>query len=164
MNTRLEAILNQSNPFQNITFHFFKILLNTSWFQKWSPPFWFFHQNVCISHITMHAACHAHLSCFDLITLIFGKAKLITRVVRQLTTANMRCGYEVTGMILLQACQYTYSLLRRVTFKVLTFSSYALSPVMLPLLETFLELLSQNSSQCHHHIFLDVNILKSLSL
>jgi hypothetical protein len=31
----------------------------------------------------------------------------------------MRCGYEVPGMILLQAYLYTYSLLTRVTFKVL---------------------------------------------
>jgi len=63
------------------------------------------------------------------------------------------CGYEVAGMILLQAYLYTYSLLRGVTFEVLPFSSYALSPRMLPLLETFLELLLWNSIQCHHHIF-----------
>jgi hypothetical protein len=36
--------------------------------------------------------------------------------------------YDVPGMILL----YTYSLLRGVTFEVLPFDSYALSPMMLP--------------------------------
>jgi hypothetical protein len=43
-------------------------------------------------------------------------------------------------MILLQAYPYTHSLLRGVTSEVLPMSSYALSPTMLPLLETFLEL------------------------
>jgi hypothetical protein len=52
----------------------------------------------------------------------------------------MRCGYEVPGMGLLQAYPYTYSLLRGVIFEVLPLSSYALSRMMLPLLETFLEL------------------------
>jgi hypothetical protein len=50
-----------------------------------------------------------------------------------------RCGYEVPGMILLQASVPLY--LQR-TFEVLPLSSYALSPTMLPLLETFLKLLS----------------------
>jgi len=53
----------------------------------------------------------------------------------------MRCGDEVPGMILLQACLYTYSSLRVVTFEVLPLNSYAPSPTMLPLLEIFLELL-----------------------
>jgi len=44
----------------------------------------------------------------------------------------MRCGYEVPGMILLQAFLYTYSLLRGFTFEELPLSSYALSPLMLP--------------------------------
>jgi hypothetical protein len=52
----------------------------------------------------------------------------------------MRCGYEVPGMILLQAYLYTYSLLIDVTFEVCLLSSYALSQTMLLLLETFLEL------------------------
>jgi hypothetical protein len=47
----------------------------------------------------------------------------------------MRCGCEVPWMILLRVCLYTLS------FKVLTLSTYALSPVMLALLEPFLELL-----------------------
>jgi hypothetical protein len=52
------------------------------------------------------------------------------------------CGYEISGMILLQASYlYFYSLLRGVTFEVLPLSRYVLSPAMLPLLETFLELL-----------------------
>jgi len=38
-------------------------------------------------------------------------------------------------------------LLRGVTFQVLRLRSYALSPTMLPLLETFLELLLWNSFQ-----------------
>jgi hypothetical protein len=70
-------------------------------------------------------------------------------------------------MILLQAYLYThtYTLLRGVTFRVLPLSSYALSPTMLPLVETFLELLLWKSFQCHCHISLDVfNILKSSSL
>jgi len=51
----------------------------------------------------------------------------------------MKCSYKVSGIILLQALYlYTFSLLRRVTFEVLPFSSYASSPTMLLLLETFL--------------------------
>jgi hypothetical protein len=45
---------------------------------------------------------------------------------------------EVPRMILLQAHLHTYSLLGGVTFEVLSFSSYALSLKMLPLVETFL--------------------------
>jgi len=71
----------------------------------------------------------------------------------------------IPRMILLQACLFTYSLLRGVTFTVCPLSSHALSTMMLPLLETFLELLLWNSFQCCHHIFLDVfSILKSSSL
>jgi hypothetical protein len=44
---------------------------------------------------------------------------------------NTWCGYEVPGIILLPVYLYTCSLLRGVTFKVLPFSSYALSPTML---------------------------------
>jgi hypothetical protein len=58
-----------------------------------------------------------------------------------------------------------YSVLRGVSFEVLPLSSYALSPRMLPLLETFLELLLWNITQCHRHISFDVfNIMKSSSL
>jgi hypothetical protein len=56
-------------------------------------------------------------------------------------------------MILWQSYLYIYSMLRGVTFEVLPLSSYALTPTMLPLLETFLELLLWNSLQCCHHIF-----------
>jgi hypothetical protein len=52
-----------------------------------------------------------------------------------------RCYYEVPGMILLQAYLYAYTLLRGVTFEVLPLNSHALSPSMLPLLETFSGLL-----------------------
>jgi len=41
----------------------------------------------------------------------------------------------------------------KVNFEVLSLSSYALGPMMLPLLETFLELVLWNSFQCHHHVF-----------
>jgi len=59
-----------------------------------------------------------------------------------------------TEKISLQAYPYTYSLLREITFKVYPLSNYALlSPIMLPLLETFLELLLWNSLQCCHHMF-----------
>jgi hypothetical protein len=70
-----------------------------------------------------------------------------------------RYGYEVPGMTLMQAHLYTFSLLRGITFKVLPFSSYTLSPKMLPLLETFLKLLLWKFLVPWH--FLDVfNILK----
>jgi hypothetical protein len=49
----------------------------------------------------------------------------------------MKCDHEAPGMILLQEYPYTYSLLKGVTFNMLLLSSYALSPMMLPLLETF---------------------------
>jgi len=66
----------------------------------------------------------------------------------------MTSGYEVPGMVLLQAYLYMHCLLIEVTFKVPLLSSCALSPLMLPLLETFLELLLWNSFQCHHFLFL----------
>jgi len=50
----------------------------------------------------------------------------------------MRCGYEVPGVILLQASYlHTYSILRWVTTEVLPLSSYVLSPIMLPLWKNF---------------------------
>jgi len=69
-------------------------------------------------------------------------------------------------MILLQASYlYTHSLLRGVTFEVPPFSSYALSPTMLPRYGNILEFMLWNSFQCRRHIFFDVfNILKSSSL
>jgi hypothetical protein len=74
-----------------------------------------------------------------------------TSAVKQRLT-NARCVCEVPGLILLQAYLYTYSLLRGVTFSVLSLSTYALRPTMLPLLETFLELLLWNSFQFRRHI------------
>jgi len=69
--------------------------------------------------------------------------------------AYTRSGYEVAGMdfIATYLNMYTYSLLRGVSFKVLPLSSYAFSPMRLPLLETLLELLLWNSFKCHCHIF-----------
>jgi len=63
------------------------------------------------------------------------------------------CGYEVSGMVLLQAHLYIHSLNERVTFEVLPLSSCALSPTMLLLLETFLEPLLWNSFRFQCHIF-----------
>jgi len=64
------------------------------------------------------------------------------------------CGYDVPGVVLLQASYlYAYSLLRDVIFEVLLLSSYVLNPVMLPLLETFFEFLLWNIFQYHSHIF-----------
>jgi len=57
---------------------------------------------------------------------------------------------------------YTYSLLRGVTFKILPLSSYILSLMMLPLLETFLELLLWNSYQCYYHIICMSSIPRNL--
>jgi len=63
------------------------------------------------------------------------------------------CSYEVPGIILLQAYLYTYSLPTGVTFEVTPFRGYEINPAMLPLLETFWELLLWNSFQCRRHIF-----------
>jgi hypothetical protein len=77
----------------------------------------------------------------------------------------MRCGYEFAGMTLFQAYLYTYSLLRGVTFDVLSLHSYALSPMILPPLAKFLEFLLWNIFQCFRHISLNVfSILKSASV
>jgi hypothetical protein len=79
-----------------------------------------------------------------------------------------KCVHEVPGMILLQVYLYTHSLLRGVNFEVLPLGSHALSPTMLSLLGTFVELLIWNSFQCRRHIFWGggdfFNILKSSSL
>jgi len=76
-------------------------------------------------------------------------------------TSDTLNSYKVPGIILLQAYIYTYSLLRGATLEVLPLTSYALSPMMLLLLETFLELLLWNSFQRRHIFFI---ILKSSSL
>jgi len=54
---------------------------------------------------------------------------------------DMNCCDEFPGMILSKEYLYACILLIGVTFEVLPFSSYVFSPTMLPLLETFLELL-----------------------
>jgi hypothetical protein len=59
------------------------------------------------------------------------------RLARTRPEEYMRGDYEVPGINLLQAYLYIYSLQRGVTFQVLPLSSCALSPTMLPLLETF---------------------------
>jgi len=75
-----------------------------------------------------------------------------------------RCGYEVSGMILLQAYLYTYSLLRGVNYEVLPLRTYVLSPMMLSLLETFLELQLWNSFHCCCYIFLCLKYPEILAL
>jgi hypothetical protein len=66
------------------------------------------------------------------------------------------CGYDVSGIILLQSIP----VLRGITLEVLPLSNYALNP----LLETVLELLLWNNFQWRY-AFLDVfNIVKSSSL
>jgi len=57
-----------------------------------------------------------------------------------------------------------FTLLRGVTFKEHPLINYALSPTMLPLLETFLNTLLWNSFQCHCPFSFVFGILKSLSL
>jgi hypothetical protein len=49
---------------------------------------------------------------------------------------DAKCGYEVPGVILVQVCLCTYSLLRGSTFDVLLLRSYILSLPMLLILET----------------------------
>jgi hypothetical protein len=86
---------------------------------------------------------------------IIGQLLLTLAYDREISTCSVqytRPGYEVTGIMSLQLHLYTYNILRGVTLQVLPFSSYALSPTMLPLLETFLELLLWNSFHCRHHI------------
>jgi len=73
--------------------------------------------------------------------------------VSQIKFACMGYGYEVLGIILLQVYSYIYSLLGGVTTGVLPLSNYALGPMMLPLLGTFLELLLWNSFHCCHYFF-----------
>jgi hypothetical protein len=51
---------------------------------------------------------------------------------------NVKCGYAIPGMILLQVYLYTFSLWRGVAFEALPLSNYAFSPMILPLLGTFL--------------------------
>jgi len=82
------------------------------------------------------------------------------------SSPSRRCGYEVTGMIsffLQDSYLYTYSLQRGVTFKVLPLSSYVLSSTMLPLLETFMELLLWKSFLCRRHVSLNVFIVLKFS-
>jgi hypothetical protein len=91
--------------------------------------------------------------------------KVLTKIFilpRSINGQYTRCGNEATGMILLQAHLYKNGLLRGVTFEVLPLSSYALSPVMLSLLETFLELLLWNSLRYHCHFYWMSSISRNL--
>ena len=55
--------------------------------------------------------------------------------------------------------------MKGLTFKVVLFSGYTLSPAMLPLLEMSVEILCPNTFMPYHHILLNVyDIPKTLSL
>jgi hypothetical protein len=90
-----------------------------------------------------HPVCHFHTSLLvPPFVCISSVVILILSLSWLFCHKHTRCGYEVTGIILLQASHlYTHSLLRGVAFKVLPLSSYRYSPTVLPLLETFLEIL-----------------------
>lgn len=60
----------------------------------------------------------------------------------------MRCIYHVPRIILLQIFLYTYNFVSGATFNIMNLSSHTLSPVILPLLETFKDLFYQNNLQC----------------
>jgi hypothetical protein len=77
---------------------------------------------------------------------------------------SIRCGYEVPGMILLNAYLCTYSILRGVSFEVLPLRGYTLRSTKLPLLKTFLELLLWYSFQCCYHIFFMSSVSRNLHL
>jgi len=78
---------------------------------------------------------------------------------------HTRFSYELPKMILLKAHLSTHSLLRGVIFEVFPFRSYAISPAMLPLLETFLGLLSGIPFNAVNTFFMYVfSILKSTFL
>jgi hypothetical protein len=123
--------------------------------------------STCKVHINTRAAVSLENSseslftALDCVAVVLSSSWYICKVSQFLGTG---CGYEVSGMMLLQALYlytYTYTFLRGVTFKVLPLSRYALGSTTLPLLETFLDLLL-NIFQCCRQMFLDVfNILKS---
>jgi hypothetical protein len=64
------------------------------------------------------------------------------------------CPWSFWNDFIISICVYL-QITEGVTFEVLPLSSCALSLTMLPLLETFLELLLWNSFQCCHHIFFE---------
>jgi len=79
---------------------------------------------------------------FELQVMWCAESMKRTLIILYVCLTNTSCGCEVPRMILLQASyRYTYRFLKGVTFKVLPLSTYALIPMMLQLLETFLELL-----------------------
>jgi hypothetical protein len=96
--------------------------------------------SVTVPRYVMHVSCIAHFVPLNSVHLSepFFQTYEIYICVCVCMYECMRHGYKVPGMILLQASYlYTYSLFRGVSFEVLPFSSYALSPTMLLLLETF---------------------------
>jgi hypothetical protein len=69
---------------------------------------------------------------------------------------NSRHGYSVPGITLLQILLFTYSLLEVITITAGSLKSYTLNPVVLPQVETFMELLFRDNLQCCHHRPLNV--------
>jgi len=67
-------------------------------------------------------------------------------------------------MILLQSYLYTYSLLSGVNFQVISLSTYALSIMMLPMVETFFRTPVAELSLSPSHFLNVFNILKSSPL
>jgi hypothetical protein len=113
--------------------------LNSPWFLKVRSP-----QE---SHIHLSKKIMAMILPADRRTLEFLWPWRISVVLPPVGVPGscVRCGCEVPVIILLLvAYLYIYSLLRGVTFQVLSLSSYTLSTVILSLLETFLELLLWN--------------------
>jgi len=92
----------------------------------------------------MQLQCYCFLVCRNITAKVTYFSK---------TYYHTRCSYGVPGMSLLQAYQYTYNLLRGGHLQSTPLSSYTLSPMMLPLLETFPELLLWNSVQSRCNFF-----------
>lgn len=66
-------------------------------------------------------------------------------------------------MTSLQILLYTYSLMKRTSFRAVSFNGHTISQTVLPLLETFTQCLYQNSLQSCHHIFSNIpDMLKCL--
>jgi hypothetical protein len=74
------------------------------------------------------------------------------------------CGYEDSGMILLQTYLYAYSILKGIIFELLPLSSYALNQMMLSLLEALLDGLLWNSFKFCHVFFFLLIVFKYLEI
>jgi hypothetical protein len=84
---------------------------------------------------------------------IFFKLVIICHGYRLLVLLENLQGVAMKFMIFFQVYPHAFSLLRVVTFEVLPWSSYAFGPIILPPLETFLQVLLWNTFQCQRHFF-----------